>query len=176
MDFQQLVAKLQEIDQSASECGDMPSQMSSPMPTQTPPVAPPSMSINVNAQGMENIADILKLIAKVNPDAQPKDTALPMMTTPPSVMSISSTSPEQKLLPDLSDEPSKEAYANEPDEWVGDVSDVVHDGNDLNKEKKTYPKVAGGDNPMQRVKEGEELRDYIRSQLLQKLQELKGAE
>jgi len=44
-------------------------------------------------------------------------------------------------------------YANEPDEKYGTVADVTRGGNDLNKPKKTYPKVAGGDNPMAGVKE-----------------------
>ncbi len=44
-------------------------------------------------------------------------------------------------------------YANEPDEKYSTVADVTRGGNDLNKPKKTYPKVSGGDNPMAGVKE-----------------------
>ncbi len=39
-------------------------------------------------------------------------------------------------------------YANSPDEQYSPYSDMVKGGNDLNKSKKSYPKVAGGDNPM----------------------------
>ena len=39
-------------------------------------------------------------------------------------------------------------YANSPDEQYRPYSDMTKGGTDLNKSKKTYPKVAGGDNPM----------------------------
>ncbi|MBJ33694.1 MAG: hypothetical protein CMC89_03095 [Flavobacteriaceae bacterium] len=39
-------------------------------------------------------------------------------------------------------------YANSPDEKYAPYSDMVKGGTDLNKSKKSYPKVAGGDNPM----------------------------
>tara|TARA_Y200000002_G_scaffold353404_1_gene332844 strand:- start:2344 stop:3255 length:912 start_codon:yes stop_codon:yes gene_type:complete len=39
-------------------------------------------------------------------------------------------------------------YANSPDEDYAPYTDVIKSGNDLNKSKKSYPKVAGGDNPM----------------------------
>ena len=45
----------------------------------------------------------------------------------------------------------------------------------MHKQKDTFPKVAGGDNPMQRVKEGGDLRAQIRAELLQRLSEAKGA-
>jgi len=41
-----------------------------------------------------------------------------------------------------------ENYDNEPNEFIHDPEEVTHTGNDLHKIKKTYPKVAGGDNPM----------------------------
>ena len=39
-------------------------------------------------------------------------------------------------------------YANSPEEEYAPHTDVIKGGNDLNKSKKSYPKVAGGDNPM----------------------------
>ncbi len=39
-------------------------------------------------------------------------------------------------------------YANSPDEEYAPYSDMVKGGDDINRPKKTYPKVAGGDNPM----------------------------
>ena len=49
----------------------------------------------------------------------------------------------------LGDDEQKEGdYANSPDEEYSPASDVIKSGNDLNKSKKSYPKVAGGDNPM----------------------------
>ena len=188
MDFQALLAKMQQLDQPVGEqitgeCGEMPGAMTSNAPA-TPPAMPPSMSINMNAQGMENIADILKLIAKVNPDAAPKDAGLPTMGVEPTITSIAPISSPMKMLPDLSDEPGsdeltvdepekKEEYANEPDEEYADIDAAIPDGNDLNKPKGTHPKVAGGDNPMQRM-ESTDLRAQIRAELLQRLAEAKG--
>lgn len=201
MDFHQLVAKMQQLDQpvgeaQVTECPpDMPGAMNTPMSAPTPPTTPPSMSINMNAQGMDNIADILKLIAKVNPDAAPQEPGLPSMSAPPSIMSITPSQPPLKMLPDLSDEPGddmegpedddgkvvkldlddkkEEEFANEPDDCVWDVDAVTHDGNDLNKSKATFPKVAGGDNPMQRM-ESTDLRSQIRAELQRRLNEAKG--
>tara|TARA_Y100001937_G_scaffold103617_1_gene142910 strand:- start:2675 stop:3568 length:894 start_codon:yes stop_codon:yes gene_type:complete len=47
------------------------------------------------------------------------------------------------------DEQKEETFANEPEEKVQDVDSLVnkHSGG-LNRQKKTYPKVASGDNPM----------------------------
>lgn len=188
MDFQRLLAKMQELDQPvgeqlAQECGDMPAAPASVAPQTT---NPPSISINMNAQGMQDISDILKLIAKVNPDAAPKDASLPSLSAPTSIMSIKPAEPEMKALPDLSDEPDskpsivdipnknkEEEFANEPDEKYMGLDAAIRDGNDLNKPKKTFPKVAGGDNPMQKM-ESLSLRDQIRAELLQRLAEAKG--
>jgi hypothetical protein len=195
MDFHQLLARMQQLDQPVGEqttnemgCGGMP-----PAPS-TPPATPPSMSINMNAQGMENIADILKLIAKVNPDTAPKDAGLPSLSAPPSIMSIKPAEPPMKMLPDLDgdndDKPGgemdidiepmdkkKDEWANSPNGVEGEpevkgLDAAIPDGNDLNKPKKTFPKVAGGDNPMQKMESGD-LRAQIRAELLQRLEEAK---
>jgi len=69
-----------------------------------------------------------------------------------------------------------EAYANEPDEDERDIDYMTNKmSGGMNRRKGTHPKVAGADNPMQRVKEGEDLRASIRNQLLQALEETKGA-
>lgn len=52
----------------------------------------------------------------------------------------------------------EEEYANEPEEDYAPYTDVIRGGTDLNKSKKSYPKVAGGDNPMA-------LRDKIKEEL-----------
>ena len=39
-------------------------------------------------------------------------------------------------------------YANSPEEDYAPHTDVIKGGTDLNKSKRSYPKVAGGDNPM----------------------------
>ncbi len=47
------------------------------------------------------------------------------------------------------EEEDNRPYANSPDEVIGDLDTAIPSGNDLHAEKGTYPKVAGGDNPMQ---------------------------
>jgi hypothetical protein len=70
----------------------------------------------------------------------------------------------------------EEAYANEPDEDERDINYITKKvAGGMNRPKGTHPKVAGADNPMQRVKEGEDLRDSIKQQLLKALEETKGA-
>ena len=65
------------------------------------------------------------------------------------------------------DEKQEETFANEPQEKVSDVDTLVnvHSGG-LNRNKKTYPKVASGDNPMaaeDKITE-EELANSLRAQ------------
>lgn len=48
----------------------------------------------------------------------------------------------------IGDKLTGEDYDNEPGEDYAPYSDMVRGGTDLNKSKKSYPKVAGGDNPM----------------------------
>lgn len=195
-----MLARMAEIDQPTTEggCGMTPPPMSMPPKADVPP---PSMSVNINAQGMENIEDMMKLFTKVNPDMMP--------TTPPPMPTIDvipglgadkpmgppEMKPINKLIPDFDadndDKPGgeididmdldkdidkkKEAYANEPDEEYRDISASIHDGTDQHREKGTYPKVAGGDNPMQKVRENDDLKAQIRAELLQRLAEAKGA-
>lgn len=94
MDFHQLLAKMQELDQPQVEAAPVVDQPVTECPPEgpmgmdhsTPETSPPSMSVNLNAQGLDNISDILKLIAKVNPDAEkPADASLPSMGAMPSL-------------------------------------------------------------------------------------------
>ena len=140
MDFNQLMARMRELDQPAQaqvqeatpvgECGDpMMGQssmgmMGNQMP---PPPAHPSMSVNLNAQGMDNIESLMKLMTKVNPDMinQPMPKAIeiepidmPSLTPPgPSISSIGDLGNLDKgplkMLPDLDkDEPHDEPDAD----------------------------------------------------------------
>jgi len=66
------------------------------------------------------------------------------------------------------DDEQKEDYANSPDEQYSPASDVTNPpSNDLNKSKKSYPKVAGGDNPRA-------LADKIKEELSSLYSEYKG--
>lgn len=246
--MRELDAPVQTAPQIAAEqCGDpmnMPSSMPPSMNDQPPP-AHPSMSVNLNAQGMDNIESLLKLMTKVNPDMINQPTPVPPMPAlapEPSIMSIKPPMPgigdlgnldsgPLKMLPDLDSEPEgdhpepdadnfggpsdndadnkidviqksmgdmdsdgdkdekdldsddkdddeekkKDEWANSPadssDEQTSFGSPFDQEGNDIHKSKETYPKVAGGDNPMQKDK----FRESIRAELQKRLNEAKGA-
>ena len=79
---------------------------------------------------------------------------------------------------DMDDEEKKEAWANEPNEEEKDIDYMVNKlAGGMNRSQETYPKVAGGDNPMQKIKQmGEsELQAQIRADLRKRLAEAKGA-
>jgi len=210
MDFQQLLAKMQELDQPTAEAmpvdpvveepvaecpPDMPGAMSSSMPKADEP--PPSMSLNLNAQGMDNIEQLMKLVTKVNPDMEkPAMPPMPTMGMEPTIASIKPAMPPLKMLPDLDadndnmpggekdmdgDKPEmkkdkEEAFANSVDDSepeVGNISDLIKDGNDLHKKKDMFKAAAKGDNPM--AAESTDLRSQIRAELLRRLEEAKGA-
>jgi len=246
MDFNQLLAKMRDLDQPTTQsmpateaCGDAPMPMSMPPSVNDqPPPSHPSMSVNLNAQGMDNIESLMKLMTKVNPDMinqpskmmpMPAMTAMPSLTPPgPSISAIGDLgnldAGPLKMLPDLDmdephDEPDadnmggpsdmdsdnmpgdndldkvqgdqdddedqdddrgmekddekKNEYANEPEEKYKDIDYMVNKlAGGMNGPKGTYPKVAGGDNPMQRV-EAVDLRTSIRNELRDRLAEAK---
>lgn len=103
---------MQEIDRSqpapevspvvTDDCG-MPPVGDSPvgMPPK-PDIPPPSMSVNLNAQGLENIEDMMRLFQKVNPDmAKPELPPMPSITPMPSIAAIKPELPPLKMLPDM---------------------------------------------------------------------------
>jgi hypothetical protein len=145
MDFNQLLAKMRDLDQPTTQsmpateaCGDAPMPMSMPpsMNDQAPP-AHPSMSVNLNAQGMDSIESLLKLMTKVNPDMinQPmpamsiEPIGMPSLTPPgPSISSIGDLGDLDKgplkMLPDL----DKGEPHSEPDaDNMGGPSDMDAD-------------------------------------------------
>ena len=68
----------------------------------------------------------------------------------------------------------KEGFVNAPDEEYKDVDHMVNKlAGGMNGPKGTYPKVAGGDNPMQRTIESTDLRSQIRDELRKRLAEAK---
>lgn len=74
------------------------------------------------------------------------------------------------------EEKKKEAWANEPDETEKSIDYMNNKlAGGMNRPKGTFPKVADGDNPMQKVRENDDLRSAIRAELLKKLAEAKGA-
>lgn len=160
MNFQDIYKKVVELDQpkQINECGDMP--MSS-----TPPATPPSMSINLNAQGMDNIESLLKLMTKVNPDMMPKnDMPLPSMNDP--VIKLGMSKPSEEL------EDGFDSATTHPDPEYKDISAAIPSGNDIHKPRKGYPAAAGGDNP-RAMGETNDLVGTIKAQLLAQLAEHK---
>jgi len=118
---------MRELDQPTvqpqapvEECGDMMGGMPPPSIPSKPDTPPPSMSVNLNAQGLDDIAELMKLMTKVNPDMinQPAPMSMPPISAEPSIMSIKPPMPgigdlgnldagPLKMLPDLDkDEPS----------------------------------------------------------------------
>jgi hypothetical protein len=233
MNFNQLLAKMAELDQPAVEAvtteavlDECPSEMAS---TVAPSAPEPSMSLNLNAQGMDNIENLMKLMTKVNPDMinqpatpAPSLSAMPSLMPPgPSISSIGDLGNLDKgplkMLPDLDkdnddmpggeqdieikgldrdgdgdhdmgdhdmekddSEPKddeKKEWANSLDDSEPEVKDTDYMNNKLaggmNRPKATFPKVAGADNPMQRSRI--DTRESIRTELLQRLAEAKGA-
>jgi hypothetical protein len=145
MNFNDLMAKMRELDQPVpetiqapvqeapvDECGDMsPAPMGMDSKPDTPP---PSMSVNINAQGMDDIGELMKLLTKVNPDMiNQKDAPPSPMSTEPGIASIAPSLPPLKMLPDLDKEEPKEKEAAEP-EGEDDDDIMTH----LNKELKPF--------------------------------------
>ncbi len=163
MNFQELLSRLNQIETQptvevqAQECGDMPTPMNAPMnaPMSQPDTPPPSMSINLNAQGLDNIEELMKLIKAVNPDMD-KPEMPPIGMTPPGMPSMGSVPslPPLKMLPDLDNEPADDMpgpdIMNKPDDGDDGVNkahgDIDNDGDhdmddhDMEKDKEDEPK------------------------------------
>jgi hypothetical protein len=106
MNFNELYKKIYDLDKPviAEGCGDMGMGDMMGSDRQMPP-AHPSMSVNLNAQGMDSIESLLRLMTKVNPDMLNKKDSEPALTAMPSIASIISTSDRPEMLPAVTDEP-----------------------------------------------------------------------
>lgn len=141
MNFNDLMARMRELDQPVAEgqieeCGEMPSMSPMGMPSEDPK---PSMSLNLNAQGLDNIAELMKLMTKVNPDMiNQKDTAIP--TSIPT-----SNEPEIEIIPMDKAMPKPAGHPPMADlmKTIGDIEDrpePENDGKDIDGVD-----LAGGD-------------------------------
>lgn len=158
MNFQELMAKMQELDRPATEaCGDSPMPMSMPSMPEKPDTPPPSMSLNLNAQGMDNIEELMKLMTKVNPDMinQPAPTSsisIEPMDKP--IGGAMSGLPPLKMLPDMDSDydNSGDLDAHEKDhadekpliKTLDQDDDGDHDMDDHDMEKKKDKEEAFG--------------------------------
>jgi hypothetical protein len=122
--------------------------MTPPMADQTPPPAHPSMSVNLNAQGMDNIESLMKLMTKVNPDMinQPQGGMPPMPSLTPPGQSISSIGDlgnldagPLKMLPDMD---------GDNDNMPGGEKDHMEPNGDEGPEIKGLDQDGDGDHDM----------------------------
>jgi hypothetical protein len=143
MNFNELMQRMRELDQPTTtpveECGDMMGGMPPPSIPSKPDTPPPSMSVNLNAQGLDDISELMKLMTKVNPDMinQPAPMSMPPISAEPSIMSIKPPMPgigdlgnldagPLKMLPDLDKDEPKDGPSNM------DGPDLDDDGDDSN--------------------------------------------
>jgi hypothetical protein len=157
MNFNDLMAKMRELDQPVpetiqapvqeapvDECGDMPP---TPMGMDSKPdTPPPSMSVNINAQGMDDIGELMKLLTKVNPDMiNQKNAPTSPMSIEPSITSIAPSLPPLKMLPDL-DTDNDDMPGGEKDieiKGLDQDKDGDHDMDDHDAEKKDKDEAFG---------------------------------
>ena len=127
MTFHELLAKMQELDRPATEaCGDSPMPMSMPMGMppmpEKPDTPPPTMSINLNAQGLDNIEELMKLVKSVNPDMDKPASPISAISIEPMDKPMGGL-PPLKMLPDMDLEPHDEPDADN----MGGPSDMDAD-------------------------------------------------
>jgi hypothetical protein len=127
MNFQELLAKMQELDRPATEaCGDSPMPMSMPMGMppmpEKPDTPPPTMSINLNAQGLDNIEELMKLVKSVNPDMDKPESPISAISIEPMDKPLGGL-PPLKMLPPMDSEPHDEPDADN----MGGPSDMDAD-------------------------------------------------
>jgi hypothetical protein len=154
MNFQDLLAKMQELDRPATEaCGDSP--MSPSMPMSMPPMPekpdtpPPSMSLNLNAQGMDNIEELMKLMTKVNPDMINQPAPMSSISIEPMDKPTGGL-PPLKMLPDM-DSDNDDMPGGEMDSDYDDSGDLDAHEKDHADEKpliKTLDRDDDGDHDM----------------------------
>ena len=162
MNFQELLAKMQELDRPATEaCGDSPMPMSMPMGMppmpEKPDTPPPTMSINLDAQGLDNIEELMKLVKSVNPDMDKPESPISSISIEPMDKPMGGLSP-LKMLPDMDSEPHDEPDADnmppmgdldrddgdDVTKAMGDIdSDGDHDMDDHDAEKKEKDEAFG---------------------------------
>lgn len=123
MNFQELLAKMVELDKPTTEaCGDTPMPMGMPSMPEKPDAPPPSMSVNLNAQGMDNIEELMKLMTKVNPDMINQPAPMSSISIEPMDKPMGGL-PPLKMLPDMDSEPHAEPDADN----MGGPSDMDAD-------------------------------------------------
>jgi hypothetical protein len=158
MNFQELLAKMQELDRPATEaCGDSPMPMSMPPMPEKPDTPPPTMSINLNAQGLDNIEELMKLVKSVNPEMDKPESPISSISIEPMDKPMGGL-PPLKMLPPMDSEPHGEPDADnmppmgdldrddsdDVTKAMGDIDgDGDHDMDDHDAEKKEKDEAFG---------------------------------
>ena len=155
MNFQELLAKMQELATEA--CGDSPMPMGMPMGMppmpEKPDTPPPTMSINLNAQGLDNIEELMKLVKSVNPDMDKPASPISAISIEPMDKPMGGL-PPLKMLPDMDSEPDTDNMppmgdldrddGDDVSKAMGDIdSDGDHDMDDHDAEKKEKDEAFG---------------------------------
>ena len=172
-----IVSNNAQLNESINECGDMVQQ------PQTPPV---TMSVNLNAQGVDNIKELLGLMTrseqKVTTEPVPMSMPTPGMPSGAPAMAdlikIASSTPDEfdkdnaidviaKSEKPVTDAVRPEKLANAPDEEYADVDAIVANGDDMHRAKTQYKRAQPGDNPM--------ATEAIKSDLMKLYNEIKEA-
>jgi hypothetical protein len=170
MDFNKLMQTMRDLDRPVGEAAVQECGMDSPMMggmtppmAPTPPHNPPTLSVNLNAQGMDDIESIMRLMTKVNPDminqpmpkaAEIEPMGMPSLTPPgPSITPLSLGNLDSgplKMLPDF-DKDNDDMPGGEMDKDDSPVADIQkamgdqdgdgdHDMDDHDMEKKMVDK------------------------------------
>jgi hypothetical protein len=87
-----------------------------------PDTPPPTMSINLNAQGLDNIEELMKLVKSVNPDMDKPASPISAISIEPMDKPMGGL-PPLKMLPDMDSEPHDEPDADN----MGGPSDMDAD-------------------------------------------------
>ena len=123
------------------------------------------VAVTMSGHTAPEVAELVSLISnagvKPMPAMDKPMPPMPKMAMPPmDKMDKMDMPPMDKMdkmdMPPMADDTETEDWANAPDEEYAPYSDMTRGGDDLNKPKKSYPKAAGGDNPMalkDRIKE-----------------------
>jgi hypothetical protein len=112
--------------------------MSMPSMPEKPDTPPPSMSLNLNAQGMDNIEELMKLMTKVNPDMINQPAPMSSISIEPMDKPMGGL-PPLKMLPDMD---------NDNDDRPGGEMDLPPDHDKDHAMVKALDKDDDGDHDM----------------------------
>jgi hypothetical protein len=108
------------------------------------------VNLNISANGEQDVIGLVRKLAGIPSLAisTPSSSPAPAQAQAQSPCMHSMINKMNDIESDNMDEADDSDYANSPDEQISDVNAVIASGDDLHKTKSSYPKVAGGDNPM----------------------------